>query len=211
MRICLKPIRNLLHFLLAFALILPAELLPGQTQPMPTELNLVVVEGEGSIINVRQRVSRDPVVRVEDENHKPIVGAVVVFTLPTEGATGEFGNGSKTLTVMSDSQGLAKAQGLKVNQGGGKLPIHVTASFRSLTARTTLTQFVEVPPGTKVSTRHGGSGKVIAILAVIGAAAAGGAVYATQRSKSGTVVNPPPAGPAAIGITAGNGTIAPPH
>jgi len=139
------------------------------------------------------------------------VGAVVVFTLPTEGATGEFGNGSKTLTVMSDSQGLAKAQGLKVNQGGGKLPIHVTASFRSLTARTTLTQFVEVPPGTKVSTRHGGSGKVIAILAVIGAAAAGGAVYATQRSKSGTVVNPPPAGPAAIGITAGNGTIAPPH
>jgi len=66
-----------------------------QAQSLPTELNLVVIEGEGATNNVRQRVARDPLVRVEDENHKPVAGAAVVFTLPTEGATGEFGNGAK--------------------------------------------------------------------------------------------------------------------
>ena len=61
-----------------------------------------------AINNIRQRVSREPVVQVEDENHKPVAGAVVVFTLPTEGATGEFGNGSKNLTVTTDAQGRDK-------------------------------------------------------------------------------------------------------
>jgi hypothetical protein len=109
---------------------------------------------------------------------------------------------------------LAKAQGLKLNQVGGKLPIHVTASFRGLQSRTTITQFVEVPPGAKVSTSTGGGhGKVIAILAVIGAGAAGGVVYATQRNKSTSSPGGPvtPSGPTPIGITPGTGTIAPPH
>src|SRR5262245_22591386 len=62
---------------------------PALAQTLPTALNIVVVEGEGAVNNVRQRVARDPIVRVEDENHNPIAGAVVVFTLPTEGATGD--------------------------------------------------------------------------------------------------------------------------
>src|ERR1700751_107357 len=99
MRTSLKPTRNSICIGLAIALILPVETLPAQDQtPPPAALNLLVVEGEGAINNIRQRVSRDPIVRVEDDNHKPIVGAVVVFTLPTEGATGEFGGGSKSVT-----------------------------------------------------------------------------------------------------------------
>src|ERR1035437_2705000 len=58
------------------------------------ELNIVVVEGEGAINNVRQRAARAPVVRVEEQNHKPIAGAAVAFTLPTGGASGEFSNGA---------------------------------------------------------------------------------------------------------------------
>lgn len=46
-------------------------------------LNLVIVEGEGAINNIRQRTARDPIVRVEDENHKPVAGAAVVFLLPS--------------------------------------------------------------------------------------------------------------------------------
>ena len=208
----LRRNRNLICIWLSFALISPVGILPAQQpQPVPTALNIVVVEGEGAINNIRQRTVRDPIVRVEDENHKPIAAAAVVFTLPTEGATGEFANGSKNLTVMTDSQGLAKVQGMKVYQANGKLPIHVTASYRGLTARTTIMQFVEgAPPGAKAA-KHGGSGKIIAIVAVIGAAAAGGGVYAATRSSSSTTVTPPPAGPAAIGLTPGTGTIAPPH
>ena len=45
-----------------------------QTAPM---LNIVIVEGEGTLNNVKQRVNRDPIVQVEDENHKPVAGAAV--------------------------------------------------------------------------------------------------------------------------------------
>ena len=216
MRISLKPILTFIPISLALAVLLPVGSLSGQTQPTPTALNLVVVAGEGEMTNIRERVKTEPAVRVENEANTPVIGAAVVFTLPTEGATGEFGNGSKTLTVMTDNQGLAVAKGLKVNQVGGKLPIHVTASFRNVSTRTTITQFIEVPPGAKVSTSSssGGHGKVIAILAVVGGAAAGGVIYATQHSKSGSSsggVTPPPSGPTPIGITAGTGTIAPPH
>ena len=217
MRTRLKPTRNLICIGLALALIFPVETLPAQVRdqdqtPPPTALNLVIVEGEGAINNIRQRVARDPIVRVEDENRKPIAGAVVVFTLPTEGATGEFGGGSKSLTVNTDAQGLAKAQGLKLGGLGGKLPIHITASYRGQSARITLTQFVEVPAGMKPSNpSSGGHGKLIAILAVVGGAAAGGAAYAATRKSSTTAVTPPPSGPTPIGIAAGTGTISPPR
>ena len=185
---------------------------PLHAQTLPTELNIVVVEGEGAINNVRQRTARAPVVRVEDQNHKPVAGVAVVFTLPTEGATGVFANGAKSLTVLTDSQGSAVAQGLRLNQVAGKVPIHVNASYRGLTARASITQSSVLPPGAKASS-GGGHGALIAVLVVLGAAAAGGGAYfATHKSTSspGTgVVNPPPAAP--IGITPGTGTIAGGH
>jgi hypothetical protein len=174
-------------------------------QTMPTEINIVVLEGEGATNNVRQRAARDPVVRVEDENHKPIAGVAVVFTLPTEGATGEFANGAKSLTIMTDTQGQATAQSLKMNPVAGKVPIHVNASYRGLTARTSITQFSVLPPGAKASSSSGGHGGLITVLVVLGAAAAGGGAYFATRS-SNTVSTPQTTVPP-IGITAGTGTI----
>jgi hypothetical protein len=149
------------------------------------------------------------VVRVEDENHKPVVGAAVVFTLPTEGATGDFGNGSKTLTVLTDRSGLAAAQGLKMNPVAGKIPIHVNASYRSLTARASITQFSVLPPGAKPSSaKSGGHGALIGVLVAVGAAAAGGGIYlATRSNQTSSGVPTPPAGPTPIGITPGTGSI----
>jgi hypothetical protein len=180
--------------------------LRSQTPPPPREMNLIVVEGEGQTNNIGQHVHRPPLVRVEDENHHPIVGAAVIFTLPTEGATGEFG-GSKTLTVVTDSQGEAAGKGLKVNQLPGKLPIYVNASYRGVTAKATITEFIVAPPGAKVG--GGGNGKLIIVLAIIGGAAAGGAYYATHRGGSSSSSNSTgPTGPTPIGITVGTGTIA---
>lgn|ERR1039458_7868416 len=151
-----------------------------QAQSFPTELNIVVVEGEGSINPVRQRVARDPLVRVEDENHNS-----VAFTLPTEGAIGEFGNGAKTLTVMTDRNGMAAAQGLNMNQVAGNIPIHINASYRSRNARASITQYSALPPGAKPSTSAsgGGHGALIGVLVAVGAAAAGGGVYLATRQK----------------------------
>ena len=185
--------------------------LPAQPQAIPTTLSVDVIEGEGAINNVRQRLAREPIVRVEDENHKPIAGAAVVFTLPTEGATGEFGNGNKTLMVTTDAQGRAKAAGFRVNKTNGKLPIHVTASYRGLSARTIITQFNQGGVAGETSA-GGGHGVLIGVLVAVGAAAAGGGAYfATRQNKQASVTPAAPVGPTPIGITPGTGSIAGGH
>jgi len=188
--------------------------LPGAkawAQALPLELNIVVLEGEGTTNQTRQRAAKDPAVRVEDENHKPIAGAVVVFTLPTEGPTGEFGKGQKTLTVTTDAEGRAAAVGLRVNPIPGKLPIHVSVSYRGLSARTNITQYDEGPP-VAAKSGGGGHGKVIAVLLVLGGAAGAGAAFGL-KGKSTTSTSAPPPGPTVtpIGITPGTGSITGPH
>ena len=183
---------------------------PIDAQTIPTALHLVTVRGEGAAGRVRQRAGEEPTVRVVDENEKPVSGAAVAFTLPTEGATGSFGNGSKTLTLITDSSGVASAQGLRFNQIPGKVPVHVNASYKGLTARTTILQISEAPAGYRPSA-GGGHGKLIAILGIIGAAGAGGAYYAISQNKSSSPTAITPTGPSAIGITPGTGTIAPPR
>jgi len=177
-------------------------------QAVPGRIDLVVAEGEGVVNNLRQRVAHDPVVRVEDDEHKAVSGAAVVFTLPISGASGEFGNGSKNLTVMTDKDGLAAAHGLKTNEVPGKLQIYVTASYRGLRARTLISQFNVAPTG--AAKAHGGSSKVWIILAVVGAAAAGGVIAATHKGSS-TTSSPTVVAPAPIGITPGAGALSPPH
>ena len=198
---------NLLARGLAFLLVLQ---LPLDAQTLPTALQIVTVQGEGAAGRVQQKATQEPAVRVLDENEKPVSGAAVVFTLPTEGATGAFGNGSKTLTLVTDASGVASAQGLRFNQIPGKVPVHVNASYKGLTARTTILQISEAPAGYKPST-GGGHGKLIAILAILGAAGAGGAYYAISQNTSSTTTTPIPTGPSPIGITPGTGTIAPPR
>jgi hypothetical protein len=180
---------------------------PVFAQAPPARIQIVVIDGEGVINNVGQRSSRDAAVRIDDENSKPIAGAAVVFTLPTEGPSGEFGNGEKTLIVNTDNRGQAAAVGLKVNQIAGRLQIHVNASYRGQTARTNIMQFNMAVPGK----RAGGAGKTaLIILAIAGTAAAGGTAYAL-RNKNGSSGGPaaPPVTP--ISITPGAGTIGPPQ
>jgi hypothetical protein len=185
---------------------------PVQAQALPTELRIVVLQGEGASTDIRQRSSSEPIIRVDDEKQNPVSGAVAVFTLPTEGATGEFAKGSKTLTVTTDSRGQAAAVGLRMNSLPGKVPIFISVSYRGVTARAVMTQFTVAPPGAKIGGGSGGHGKLIAILAIVGAGAAGGVVAATHKSASSpSSVTTPPAGPTPIGITAGTGSIAPPH
>jgi hypothetical protein len=186
-------------------ILLGSPALPAQT--LPIELNIVVVEGEGATNAVRQRVKSEPLIRVEDENHKPVSGAAVVFTLPTSGATGEFGNGSKTLTNTTDRNGMAAAQGLKMNYVAGKVPIHINASYRGLTARASIMQSSVLPPGAKQS-KGDGHGGLIAVLIILGAAAGGGGAYVATRQKQSAGAAPTtPAGPPPIGITPGTGSI----
>jgi len=168
-------------------------------------LNLVVLEGEGATNNIRQRTARDPVVQVQDENHKPVAGAIVVFTLPSNGAGGTFANGARTLSMVSDSQGQAVARGFRPNGLKGQFQIRVNATFSGLAAAIAITQTNVALAAAGASA---GSGKLIAVLVAVGAAAAaGGAYYATHNGGGGT--------PSAIlpgtTIVAGSGSVSPPR
>src|SRR4051812_44676702 len=159
---------------------------PGyaQDQPAPTALNIVIVEGEGAINSVRQRIAREPVVQVEDENHKPIAGAAVTFLLPNQGAGAAFANGAKSLTVLSDDKGQAIARGLKPNNINGNYQIRVNASYKGQTASTSINQSTAISAGAAAG--GGISAKLLIILAVAGAAAAGGAIAVTRGGGGGT-------------------------
>jgi hypothetical protein len=148
-----------------------------QAAPM---LNIVIVEGEGTLNNVKQRVNREPIVQVEDENHKPIAGAAVVFFLPTSGPSGTFANGSQTLTVTTDATGRASATGIHPNHALGKMQIRVTASANGLSATASITQ-------TNIAGANVGRGlsTTAKILIVAGVAAGIGAgVFFGLRSSS---------------------------
>jgi len=131
-----------------------------------------------------------------------------VFTLPTSGPTGDFAGHGKTMTVTTDEKGLATARGLKVNDVVGKLPIHVTASYRGQLARATITEFNMAPEG-----KHGGgSKKMLTILLLVGAGGAGAALIATHAS-GGTPGTPGGGGSggAVIVLTPGSSTVGGPH
>jgi len=107
-----------------------------------------------------------------------VAGATVSFALPLSGASGEFLNGSKTLTVVTDKSGQAAAHGVRTNDVPGTLQFYVTATYRNLRARALINQTIEgVPPAAKTpdfrTVKSSGSGKWKWVL--LGIAAGGGA------------------------------------
>jgi hypothetical protein len=179
--------------------------IPGWSQQNPAGLQIVIVEGEGALNNIKQRVTRDPIVQVEDEGHKPIAGASVVFTLPNQGPGGTFDNGTNTLTTMTNNQGQAVARGIRFNNQVGSMQIRVTASFGGQTATAVITQTNLI--GTSGGGGGGGSStKWLIILGVAGAVAAG-VIVATHGSSSPSTPPPVPT----VTITPGPPTVGAPQ
>ncbi len=192
--------RNL-SWLLAGLIALPFPSVAPAQAPV-ARLNLVIVEGDGAINNIRQRTAREPVVEVQDENHRPVAGALILFETPSRGASGEFPGGAHSLSVTTDAQGRAVARGLQPNSIKGQYQIHVTASRGDATTNAVITQTNAIAGAATAASA--GSGKLIAILAFAGAAAAGGIYWATHTGGNSTT-NP------ATTVTAGAGSVGPPH
>ena len=144
---------------------------PGQlaTDKPGTKLRIVIVEGDGAINNIRQRTAREMIVRVEDENDRPVAGAVVVFRLTAGGPGGGFPGGRTSLSVITNEQGIGAAQGFWPNKEIGEFQVQVEATYQGQTEATVIRQSnvkgrVPSPPG---------HGKVLAIAAIAGGAAVG--------------------------------------
>jgi hypothetical protein len=165
-------------------------------------LDISILEGEGSINNIRQRVAREAMVQVDDENHKPVAGVAVTFFLPEHGASGVFSNGTHSLTVMTDDAGHAVARGMVPNKLAGDVQIRVVARYKNLDANTTNPQQnVAAAAAAGAAASAGISGKVLAIILVVAAAGVAGGVVAATRGGGASPTT----------ITAGTPTVGAPH
>ena len=161
-------------------------------------LNIVIVEGDGAINNIKQRTTREPIVEVQDENHRPVAGAAVVFALPTGGPGATFAGGLQNATFITDQSGRAVARGMKLNRINGKFQVKVTASSQGRVGSTTITQ-TNVGAAAATLGATGISLKVLLILAAVAGAGAGGAYAATHsgssRPNTGITIGSPTVGP----------------
>lgn len=190
----------------ALMLFIPLLPLSAQDQPPPASLQITIIDGEEAINNIRQRTAREPIIQVEDENHKPIAGAAIIFVLPNDGAGATFVNGARSLSVVTDSKGQAVARGLRPNHVAGRYQIRVDASYRGVTARTTINQVNAAGSTASV----GISAKVLIGLGIAAGVAAGTGVYLANRGNN-TVNSTAATGAGGIVLTPGTGTVGGPH
>jgi len=152
--------------------------------PSSALLEIVIVEGDGAINNIKKRTSREAIVEVQDENHKPVAGAIVSFTLPNTGPGGTFVNGSRLFMVTTDQAGRAAATSIRANSLTGSYNIRVTASFRGQTATATIAQTNAIAAaGAAAGAASGGLfGIGIPATIAVAAAAAAGAAFGVNQA-----------------------------
>jgi hypothetical protein len=165
--------------------------------PAPQHLVITILDGEGALNDIRQRTAREPIVQVEDENHRPIAGAAVLFTLPDSGPSGSFADGAQTFSTVTDSTGRAVARGLRPNTISGNYSMQVKVNYNGSTAETTIHQ-QNVANESSVSQHAAHSAALRNVLLVVGAAAIGGTIAALlgQNGGSSTTIT---AGPPSVG------------
>ena len=157
------------QYLAIIAVALTLEASMSAQEPAPAAgagLSITILEGDNAIVNTRQRLGREAIVQVEDENHKPVAGAAVTFFAPNSGPSAVFSNGSNNITILTDSKGQAVVRGIKANQVAGKAEIKITATkegFRSATSMLSQTNAVAAAAGL--------SAGMIGLIVGIGAAA----------------------------------------
>jgi hypothetical protein len=157
-----------------------------ESAPQGQHLSVVIVEGEGAINNIRQRTAREPIVEVQDENHKPVAGAVVVFTvLPSNGGAGAaFVGDAQTAEFVTNQAGRAVATGFHPNAQPGQVQIRVTATSNGRVGTATISQTNVASAAASTAASSLISLKVLAIIGLAAGAVAGGAYAATHSGGS---------------------------
>jgi hypothetical protein len=190
------------RWIMPFGLLSAMAILCAQEQPL--ELHILVIGGEGSINNVKQRTAREPVVEVRDKNDRPVAGALILFEAPSSGPSGTFTGGARALRVTTDAQGRATGQGFHPNSAQGNFNLQVTATFQGVTATSVIPMQNAGGAASNVA-KSAGHGKLIAVVVAVGAAAAAGAAIAATHGGGSSTPAPVPA----ITISAGIGTVGP--
>lgn len=165
----------------------------------PDGLSIRIIEGQGAINNVRTHTARVPVIEVLDQQNMPVSGASVTFQTPALGPGAAFGS-ERVLITQTDSEGRATGRGLVPNSLAGPFEIHVTASFNSRVASTTIRQINASPSESR-------SSKKLLWITLAAGAAAGGVLAATHGHSSPTGVPQVPG----TSLVAGSSSFGPPQ
>ena len=171
---------------------------PGQEAAPPAPaLRIVILEGEDVSNNIKERAAREPIVQVEDENHKPVAGAAVLFSIQSGSgnAGGSFLNGAKTFSGQTDANGQITAKGFHPNGHAGQFHINVTAQKGQQVSHSTIAQTNVAVASTSATTStlpgfvatHVALVSVVAAGAVVGGVV--GSIVATQP-PGGTIIAP---------------------
>ncbi|HLJ18243.1 MAG TPA: hypothetical protein VKV15_27375 [Bryobacteraceae bacterium] len=205
-------VRTLLAVLTACLIVegtIPLRAQQGGTVAPVSKLQIVIIEGDGAVNNIKLRTGREVIVQVEDENHRPVAGAALSAFLPDNGASGTFTGGGQTFYGTSAGNGQVKFS-FRPNKVQGKFQIRLNASFQgqSVTGAVAETNIVSIAAaGAGLSL----AAKILIIVAV-GVSAGAGAGVALAHGGGSSSPNSSST-PSAITIGAGTGpvVIGPPH
>jgi hypothetical protein len=195
--------------------LLPAAWEVQEPVPAPdlTSLRIVVVAGEDGVNIVKKKTAVQPVVEVRDRNNTPVSGIIINFTTPNGSPSAVFSNGTRTLSLVTDTTGRATVSGMQP-LGTGRFQINVKASSggavlaTAIIAQTNFATAAAAGAGATGAAAGGlSTGVIVGIVLGVAAAAAVGGVLAMHSGGGGGSTTPT----ATIGIGAGAGTVGPPH
>src|SRR5262249_62250773 len=114
-----------------------------------------------------QIAAKQLIVRFLDGNNRPVEGAAVTFVAPASGPGGDFTDDSKSIRVLTNTDGVGNAGPYHPNAATGLYQIQVRAEFQRALATVNISQTNVV--------RGKSHKKMIAIIAIVAGAAASAA------------------------------------
>lgn len=145
----------------------------------PHSLYISILDGEGALNDIRERTAREPIVQIQDENHKPVAGALVLFSVDSPSSGSPFATfaGAQNVSVETDANGTATGKGFQIGSRRGQFTVHVRASKGQTVAEAS---FVETNVAGMLSSHHTQPSGRVGILSnkkldwILGGAVAGG-------------------------------------
>lgn len=132
--------------LTAISVFLAGSVFAQQPNPAPANapvsagtLKILVLEGKDQVNNIRVPMPADLVVEVQDENDRPVEGAMVSFQMPLMGPSGGFEGGVRNKDTITNPDGQASVS-YTPNMESGRFTIQVKAMQAGRTGMITITQ-----------------------------------------------------------------------
>lgn len=186
----------------------------AQAADAQPRLHIEILKGDGGVNTLGSDAVVQPVVQVRDRNNQPLADVAVTFTAPNDGPSATFLNGSRSITLMTDSSGEAILLGMKpVNPGQFQIAVSASVGSETVVTAISLTNEARVQPVATAAKKQGlskgaiwaivGAGAAAAIGVGIGVGGHGGSSNGSSNSSAGSS--------ASIGLGSGGVTAGPPR